>query len=140
MKNHSKIYNPNLKSKFTRTFLKIESKKNATIGDKSSMPTGGISFRKGARKISLKARSERKGSKCHLTFGNHDNKIVINNTKNIKSNILATATAKPTRFFLILIVTNGQNYRTHNFFRHQYFRQLQIAIFGVLQCYSEKLS
>lgn len=88
-------YKPSPDNKPTSTFLKIDNKKNATIGEISIMPIGGINFLNGPRKISLKALNERKGSRCHLIFGNQDSKIVINKTKNIKSNILATAIVKP---------------------------------------------
>lgn len=94
-----KTYNPNPTNNPTSTFLKIESKKKATIGEISIMPIGGINLLNGPRKISLNALNERNGSLCHLTFGNQDNKIVINKTKNIKSNILAIAIDKPIGYF-----------------------------------------
>lgn len=59
------------------------------------MPIGGINFLNGPKKISENALSERKGSLNQLIEGIQDNKIVINNNKNIKSKILATATEIP---------------------------------------------
>lgn len=88
-------YKPRLDNKDIVRFLNIPRQKNATIGDISIIPTGGINLLKGPRKISLKFLRLLKGSLYQLIFGNHDNRIVINKSRNIKSNILATAIVIP---------------------------------------------
>ena len=88
---------------FTRIFLTIDNTKKATIGEISIMPIGGINFLNGAKKNSLNAFIDLKGSLYQLIFGTHVNNIDINNIKKIKSNILAIATVKPI-FTPILII------------------------------------
>lgn len=52
----------------------------ATIGEKSKPPIGGISFLKGAKKNSLNALIDLKGSLFQLIFGNQDKSMVIKRT------------------------------------------------------------
>ena len=76
-------------------FLKTDRQMKAAIGDKSSIPIGGIIFLKGAKKNSLKDFIARNGSVCQFMLGNQVNKMVTKRTKVTKSNILATPAAIP---------------------------------------------
>ncbi len=115
-----------------KIFLNKDKQKNATIGEISIIPIGGIRRLNGARKISLKLLKVLNGSLYQLMFGNQDNKIVMNNSKNIKSNILATAIVKP-------IFTTLPRYRIRKFCSRQYFQQWRTITFEVLKCYLQKL-
>ena len=76
-------------------FLNIPRQNRATIGEISSIPSGGINFLKGVKNISLKILNDLKGSLCQFMFGTQVKRIDIVRSKNIKSNILATAADKP---------------------------------------------
>ena len=99
-----------------KIFLNKDRQKNATIGEISIMPIGGIKRLNGARKISLKLLKVLNGSLYQLMLGNHESKIVINNSKNIKSNILATATVSP-------IFTTLPHCHIRKFCYRQYFQR-----------------
>ena len=75
----------------TIKFSNICKQINATIGDKSSIPTGGIILLKGAKNNSEKDFKVKNGCLCHFMLG-----IQVNNTckiskKNISSKTLANA-------------------------------------------------
>lgn len=115
-----------------KIFLSKDKQKNATIGEISIMPIGGIRRLKGARNISLKLLSALNGSFCQFIFGNQVNKIVMNKSKNIKSNILATAIVKP-------ISTTLLRCHSHKFCYRQCFQQLRTIAFEALKCCLQKL-
>lgn len=89
------IYKPKPESKPSTKYLKADKQKNATIGEISIIPIGGIILLKGAKNISLKFLKKRNGSLFQLIVGIHDKRINTNNNKNIKSNIPATAAVIP---------------------------------------------
>lgn len=115
-----------------KILLSKDKQKNATIGEISIIPIGGIKRLKGARNISLKLLSVLNGSFCQFIFGNQVNKIVMNKSKNIKSNILATAIVKP-------ISTTLLRCHNHKFCYRQCFQQLRTIAFEVLKYYLQKL-
>ena len=120
------FYNPNAESNIRIIYSNKESAKKATIGEISSIPTGGISFLNGAKNISLKALNDLKGSLDQSILGIQVNKMLINKSKNIKSNIRPIAIE-----IIIILSTNEQHYHIDKFFLHQYFRQLRIIIFVI---------
>lgn len=91
----NKFYKPNTESKDKIIALKICKQIKATIADISSIPTGGINFLNGEKKISAKDFKPENGWLYHLIFGNQVNKQYIIKSKNIKSKILATAILIP---------------------------------------------